>query len=569
MKIFTFRSVLTMAVLIALASPWTSAQAQDNNENVQTNTLYIMGSATSVDFNLNNPIELARSAEDENVFIYSGELTPGEIKLTTKPGSWENPFVRPIVNGSEIGEAPITNEKFQITTGANQEDYKWKVTTPGRYTLSFNMTDNTMSSLYNGEIIPPTKGSINPENVYLLGGASPSGWNIDSPTPMQKVTDYHFVFEGTLTTGELKFCMEKGNWCSPCVRPLTNDEIISLSGVANPDFTVSRYPDNAWKVTEAGDYRIELNFIEFTISVSKYDASAKNPINTETVYMLGDATRVGWTNENLIGLEKSTEDPYIFTYTGNLKPGGLRFCLTQGSWGVPMFRPTSTSSEIGTADFTDEPFDFRTGGEDNNWTVNAYGKYIITLNLKNWTISSKYLGLVWPEVTPIETDQVYMLGDAAPCGWLIAEPTALTPKGDNIFVYDGDLKTGKLEFMTTINDWNAKFIRPLANEEPITLSGVASDKFAYTSATEYPDYMWNVQDEGAYIVTLNLNDWTIKVEKSTTTGSVDGIEIDHNDTITVANICGQVLLNNASPAEMSTLPKGFYIVNGKKVFKNY
>lgn len=204
MKIFTFKAIATATAVIAsvIAMNPVEVYAQEGSETVQTDALYIMGSATSVGFNLDNPIALTRTSD--NVFTFNGELTPGELKLTTQPGSWESPFIRPLVDQSEIGATPIVNEKFQVTSGANQEDFKWKVTADGIYTLTFNLGNNTMSSAYDGETPAPEKGSVKPENVYLLGAASPAGWNIDAPIPMQKVSDYHFIYEGKLNTGYIR-----------------------------------------------------------------------------------------------------------------------------------------------------------------------------------------------------------------------------------------------------------------------------------------------------------------------------------------------------------------------------
>lgn len=222
MKIFTFKSIATATTVIASVFAMNPVEvfAQEGSETVQTDALYIMGSATSVGFNLDNPIALTRTSDD--IFSFKGELTPGEIKLTTQPGSWESPFIRPLVDQSIIWTSPIVNEKFQVTTGANQKDFKWQVTSLGIYTLTFNLGDNTMSSIYDGEVPAPEKGAVKPDNVYLLGAAFPAGWNIDDPTTMQKISDYKFLYEGPLTTGELKFCMEKGNWLSACIPPVTN-----------------------------------------------------------------------------------------------------------------------------------------------------------------------------------------------------------------------------------------------------------------------------------------------------------------------------------------------------------
>lgn len=53
------------------------------------------------------------------------------------------------------------------------------------------------------------------DHIFLLGDATPAGWNIKSPIPLVKdeANPYLFTWEGPLKAGELKFSTYTGDWC--------------------------------------------------------------------------------------------------------------------------------------------------------------------------------------------------------------------------------------------------------------------------------------------------------------------------------------------------------------------
>ena len=61
------------------------------------------------------------------------------------------------------------------------------------------------------------------------------------------------------------------------------------------------------------------------------------------VYLVGDAPN-GWDIGNATPME-STDNPNIFTWSGNLKGGELKFTLDkQNDWNVPGSLPVSQAS---------------------------------------------------------------------------------------------------------------------------------------------------------------------------------------------------------------------------------
>ncbi|HIX27802.1 MAG TPA: SusF/SusE family outer membrane protein [Candidatus Barnesiella excrementigallinarum] len=116
------------------------------------------------------------------------------------------------------------------------------------------------------------------------------------------------------------------------------------------------------------------------------------PIKTSTLYIVGDATPALWDVNNMYPLEMSEEDHLVFIYDGILSQGELKAYLTQGSWDqAPCVRPMTAGSPISKADNT-EQFQLYTGGEDLKWSVKDSGHYRLVFDLRNWTLSTTFLG---------------------------------------------------------------------------------------------------------------------------------------------------------------------------------
>ena len=69
----------------------------------------------------------------------------------------------------------------------------------------------------------------------------------------------------------MKACLVKDvTYSCPFLRPSVANTEISSAGVAASDFVFyAGDPDNKWKVTEAGTYRITFNLKDYTIAVEK------------------------------------------------------------------------------------------------------------------------------------------------------------------------------------------------------------------------------------------------------------------------------------------------------------
>lgn len=123
------------------------------------------------------------------------------------------------------------------------------------------------------------------EGLYLVGEATPNGWDLGNATPMTKSADspYIFTWSGTLKTGEMKISCDKqsdwnGDWfMADKSNKAPTGEVETALFVAKSDAELSSmYPDTdlgsldyKWNIQEAGSYRITIDQLKETISIVK------------------------------------------------------------------------------------------------------------------------------------------------------------------------------------------------------------------------------------------------------------------------------------------------------------
>jgi len=102
--------------------------------------------------------------------------------------------------------------------------------------------------------------------LWMVGNATPAGWNISNPTPMTvNPTDkFEFIYEGALTAGEFKIPTKTGDWGCDFFMPITAGE--DISGTVDVKLVVGGSPDQKWVVSVPGNYKITLN-IKHPVSI--------------------------------------------------------------------------------------------------------------------------------------------------------------------------------------------------------------------------------------------------------------------------------------------------------------
>lgn len=112
---------------------------------------------------------------------------------------------------------------------------------------------------------------IKTSTLYMVGDATPAGWDINAPTAFTATEEdpLVFVYEGLLNTGELKCCLVTGSWDASFIHPLTQGREITPDGIANEAFQFYAGGDDLkWRVTEAGTYRLTFDLRNWTMTAT-------------------------------------------------------------------------------------------------------------------------------------------------------------------------------------------------------------------------------------------------------------------------------------------------------------
>lgn len=233
--------------------------------NVQNNyllpeNLYLTGEATSAGNNLSNVLVLDKS-EDGKGFYWRGTLsTNGGFKFL-----YSNESMLPSLNKGE-GEASLSPRRENT-----EADALFSVTKNGNYAIAINLVE--MSIAY--KFVPL-------ENLYLLGNATPAGWNIDDADEVvwQRQSPNIFIYEGQLNTGELKMPSERGNWLCDFLMaydPADPDKtLVPITGdwqdatiVNGADAMNNNNLDKKWEITSAGAYKVTVDMNNMKVKFEK------------------------------------------------------------------------------------------------------------------------------------------------------------------------------------------------------------------------------------------------------------------------------------------------------------
>lgn len=207
-------------------------------------TLYMIGPATPVNWDIANPDPMTVDAGNEAVFTWEDTLMAGQFKIVAFKGDWcQGDEIVPVVDNQVL-----TATDYEINSECAGNDHRWLVEVPGVYHVEVDLENEVITITLVQAI------DVAYDMVYLVGDATPAGWNIGSPEPMVQDTENEMVFtwEGTLTAGELKFATFAGDWC---------DGDWLLATVADQPLSDSAYNvyagcppgevDFKWRVTDA------------------------------------------------------------------------------------------------------------------------------------------------------------------------------------------------------------------------------------------------------------------------------------------------------------------------------
>lgn len=219
--------------------------------------LWIIGDAVPKGWNISTPDSLFRNPNNAFIFKFNQVLKAGEFKIPTEAtGNFGVPFYMPLINHPDL-----TATGVQLVQSGGV-DFKWNITNAGAYKITLDLLNMNIQIL---PFQPYTK-------LWIVGDATPNGWNIDAPSVMTATSDPNvFTYSGRLNVGEFKFPVKTGDWGADFFRPYSNHPDISET---NAQFVKHGTPpddtdDYKWYIPIAGNYTITLNQLYETISIVK------------------------------------------------------------------------------------------------------------------------------------------------------------------------------------------------------------------------------------------------------------------------------------------------------------
>jgi starch-binding outer membrane protein SusE/F len=278
-----------------------------------------------------------------------------------------------------------------------------------------------------------------PDNLYIVGDATPGGWANPVPVPSQQFTKkdaFSFTINIGLTAGK-----------SYLFLPLNGDWTDKYGGASATGGTLLKDNDVPGSNTPApatsGVYQIVVNFQTNTYTVTAVPVPDK-------LYIVGDATPGGWANPVPTPSQEFTKiDAVSFGMITHLGTGSYLLLPLNGNWDHKFGGATDGTANGGGVLLADNAVP-----GSNTPAPSSAGLYKIIVNFA----TNSYT------VTPYSSDvpaNLYIVGDATAGGWANPVPVPsqqFTQTSNGEFMITLPLIGGKsFVFLPLNGNWDHKF----------------------------------------------------------------------------------------------------------------
>jgi hypothetical protein len=243
---------------LALAATVLTANAADR--------LLIIGEAVWGGWSIDNSIVMLNSTENPDVFKATVNLNAnGTFKFLTTT-DWGNLEYRAGDNDVTLAEGVVSP---LVSSEENSNDKQFKVSETANYDIVCDLTAETI-------VVKKANYQTNPLNhtaLWMIGSATPGGWSIGDGTMLVPTVDNPTVFKATvnLVAGEMKIAVnnQTGFGQKFYVRNTTDETKMVFGG-----------DDNKWNIAEAGQYDVEADVKNLTISIKEHTQTGINNMET-------------------------------------------------------------------------------------------------------------------------------------------------------------------------------------------------------------------------------------------------------------------------------------------------
>lgn len=243
---------------LALAATVLTANAADR--------LLIVGDAVWGGWTIDNSIVMFNSTENPDVFKATVNLKANsDFKFLTE-ADWGKLEYR-------AGDSNVTLTEGEaatlVSTDENSNDNKFQVAETANYDIVCDLTAKTIKvnkAAYQDDEIKHTA-------LWLVGSATTGEWALGNGTMILPSDDNPMVFRGTvdLLAGEMKIAVNKH----------TNyGQTFYLRDAADDAKMVFGGEDNKWNIATAGQYDVEADVKNLTISIKEHTQTGINNMET-------------------------------------------------------------------------------------------------------------------------------------------------------------------------------------------------------------------------------------------------------------------------------------------------
>ena len=242
------------------------------------------------------------------------------------------------------------------------------------------------------------------DRLLIVGAAVWGGWSIDNSVMMLNTAENPDVFKATVNlnqNGTFKFLTTTA-WGNLEYRAGDKDVTLAEDVASALVSSEENANDKQFKVSETANYDIVCDLVAKTIVVKKA-AYQTNPLNHTALWLVGSATLGGWSISEGTMLSPLADNPTVFTATADLVVGEMKVAVNnQTGYGQTFYLRDTT-------DDTKMVF----GGDDNKWYITKAGKYDVTVDVVNMTMSiteTSSTGILSAECASGVTTALYDLG---------------------------------------------------------------------------------------------------------------------------------------------------------------
>ena len=228
--------------------------------------LLIVGEGVWGGWSIDNSIVMMNDAEHPDVFTATVNLkAESEFKFLTE--TWWGALEY------RAGDSKVTLSdgvvSALVSSDDNSKDNKFVVSETANYDIVCDLTAETIVVKKAGYQTSPLKHTA----LWMVGSATPGEWSIGEGTMLVPTVDNPTVFKATvnLVEGEMKIAVnnQTGFGQTFYLRDTTDDTKMVFGG-----------DDNKWNIAKAGQYDVEADVKDLTISIKEHTSTGINNMET-------------------------------------------------------------------------------------------------------------------------------------------------------------------------------------------------------------------------------------------------------------------------------------------------